>query len=268
MILVTGPTGSGKTTTLYTMMHILNTTKVNIATVEDPIEYRMQHINQSQVNSKIKFTFAKGLRALLRQDPDIIMVGEIRDKETASIAINAAMTGHLVLSTLHTNDASTTLPRLLDMGVEPFLISSTVNLIIAQRLIRKLCLNCRTSYKLKPEEVAELEKNQGINIQELTSSISKVEETKEVNKNLSDILFFKGKGCTKCGAQGYKGRVGIYEVLEITEEMRHLVSSRASTDDIFAKAREQGMITMLEDGFLKAKSGITTIEEVLRVTKE
>ncbi|MBU2575550.1 GspE/PulE family protein [Patescibacteria group bacterium] len=268
MVLVTGPTGSGKTTTLYTMMNILNTPKVNIATVEDPVEYRMPHINQSQVNPKIKFTFATGLRALLRQDPNIIMVGEIRDQETASIAINAAMTGHLVLSTLHTNDASGTLPRLLDMNVEPFLVSSTVNVIIAQRLIRKLCKHCRTSYKLKKEEVAQLEKNHGINIQELTSSLSKVEETKEVNKDLSSVLFFKGKGCTKCGAQGYKGRIGIYEVLEMSEEIKHLVASHATADDILVKAREQGMMTLLEDGFLKAKSGITTIEEILRVTKE
>ena len=268
MILVTGPTGSGKTTTLYTMMHILNTAKVNIATVEDPIEYRMPRINQSQVNSKIEFTFARGLRALLRQDPDIIMVGEIRDKETASISINAAMTGHLVLSTLHTNDAPTALPRLLDMNVEPFLIGSTVNMILAQRLVRKLCKNCITSYKLTKQEVAQLEKDHGINIQEIAAMLYRTEKADQKGQDLSNVLFFKGKGCTKCGGLGYKGRIGIYEILNMTEQMQHLIAERATAADIFNKAREQGMITMLEDGFLKAKAGITTIEEILRVIKE
>ncbi|MDP6756313.1 MAG: GspE/PulE family protein, partial [Patescibacteria group bacterium] len=275
MILVTGPTGSGKTTTLYTMVNLLNTTKVNIATVEDPIEYRMSKINQSQVNPKIEFTFAKGLRALLRQDPDIIMVGEIRDKETASIAINAAMTGHLVLSTLHTNDAPTTLPRLLDMGIEPFLVSSTVNMILAQRLVRKLCQQCISSYNLTAQEVEQMNKDHGINIENLTKMLSKAETSKEKtpkasaqNRDLSSILFFKGKGCNKCGNLGYKGRIGIYEVLDMTEEIKHLVASRATADDILAKARENGMLSMLEDGFLKAKSGITSIEELLRVIKE
>ncbi len=268
MILVTGPTGSGKTTTLYTMMGILNTPKVNIATVEDPIEYRMPRINQSQVNPKIEFTFAKGLRALLRQDPDIIMVGEIRDKETASIAINAAMTGHLVLSTLHTNDAPTTLPRLLDMGIEPFLVSSTVNMILAQRLVRKLCQKCITSYNLTKEEVLQLEKNNGINITELSNMFAASEKDANKDRDLSSILFFKGKGCNKCGNSGYKGRLGIYETLDMTEDIKHLVASRATAEEIQKKAKEKGMISMLEDGFLKAKSGVTSIEEILRVTKE
>lgn len=267
IILVTGPTGSGKTTTLYTMMNILNTPKVNISTVEDPIEYRMPRINQSQVNPKIDFTFARGLRALLRQDPNIIMVGEIRDRETASIAINAAMTGHLVLSTLHTNDAATTLPRLLDMGVEPFLVSSTVNMIIAQRLVRKLCKNCITSYSLNKKEVEQLEKNNGINISELLKILAKVEGAK-AEEEISEMLFFKGKGCTKCGGQGYKGRIGIYEVLEMSDDIKIMVSTHATSDEILSKAREHGMLKMLEDGFLKAKKGITSIEEVLRVTKE
>jgi len=268
IILVTGPTGSGKTTTLYTMMNILNTPKVNISTIEDPIEYRMPKINQSQVNPKIDFTFAKGLRALLRQDPNIIMVGEIRDKETASIAINAAMTGHLVLSTLHTNDAPTALPRLIDMGIEPFLVSSTVNIIIAQRLVRKLCKHCIASYNLSDKEIEELEKNNGINLEDLSDSLSRAEGAKSESEKISTMLFFKGKGCTKCGGQGYKGRVGIYEVLEMTEEIKQLVASHATSDQILEKAKEQGMIRMLEDGFLKAKSGTTSIEEVLRVTKE
>ena len=268
MILVTGPTGSGKTTSLYTMMDLLNTPKVNISTIEDPIEYRMPRINQSQVNPKIDFTFAKGLRALLRQDPDIIMVGEIRDKETASIAINAAMTGHLVLSTLHTNDAATALPRLLDMDIEPFLVSSTVNLILAQRLVRKLCKNCMTSYSPTKEEILSFEKDHGINMQKLSERLAKAEGAQNSEKEITSMLFFKGKGCTKCAGLGYKGRIGIYEVMDMTEEIKHMVASRAMAGDILAKAREQGTITMLEDGFLKAKAGITTIEEVLRVTKE
>jgi len=268
MLLVTGPTGSGKTTTLYTMMDVLNTPKVNISTVEDPIEYRMPRINQSQVSPKIGFTFANGLRSLLRQDPDIIMVGEIRDKETAGIAINAAMTGHLVLSTLHTNDAPSTLPRLLDMGIEPFLVSSTVNMILAQRLVRKICKDCVTSYTLQPKEIEQLEKDHEINIKELEAAINKAEGSESENKNFGSILFFKGKGCTKCGNQGFKGRVGIYEVLSMSEEIKVLITTRASADEIKAKSREQGMISMLEDGLLKAKAGITTIEEVLRVTKE
>ncbi len=268
MILVTGPTGSGKTTTLYTMMHILNTPKVNISTIEDPIEYRMPRINQSQVNPKIEFTFARGLRALLRQDPNIIMVGEIRDSETANIAVNAAMTGHLVLSTLHTNDAPTTLPRLVDMGIEPFLVSTTVNLIMAQRLVRKLCKNCLASYSLTPEEQKRLEKDHGIDLKALMALVAKAEGDTTGSEDVGSILFFKGKGCNKCGGQGYKGRIGIYEVMPLTDAMKHLVSSGATAEAIRDEARKEGMITILEDGFLKAKEGTTSIEEVLRVTKE
>ena len=268
MILVTGPTGSGKTTTLYTMMDIVNTPGVNIATVEDPIEYRMPRINQSQVQPKIEFTFAAGLRSLLRQDPDIIMVGEIRDKETATIAINAAMTGHLVLSTLHTNDAPSTLPRLLDMGIESFLVSTTVNMILAQRLVRKICKHCITSYTLKDEEIKVLEQTHDISFETITKMIAKTEESSVEGKKASGMLFFKGKGCNKCGGQGYKGRIGIYEVLNMTEEIKDLVATKADAEAIQAKAEEQGMLSILQDGFLKAKSGQTTIEEVLRVTKE
>ncbi|MEK7125551.1 MAG: GspE/PulE family protein [Patescibacteria group bacterium] len=268
IILVTGPTGSGKTTTLYTMIDILNTPGVNIATVEDPIEYRMPRVNQSQVNPKIGFTFAGGLRALLRQDPNIIMVGEIRDKETAGIAINAAMTGHLVLSTLHTNDAPTALPRLLDMGIEPFLVSSTTNMILAQRLVRKVCQHCITSFNLKPEEIAGLEKDHSLDLKTLLTKIATAESDPNAAQNFSEILFFRGKGCNKCGHSGYKGRIGIYEVLAMSDEIKSLVNTRSDSDTLRAKARAHGMITMLEDGFLKAKSGITTIEEILRVTKE
>jgi len=267
MLLVTGPTGSGKTTTLYTMMDILNTSEVNIATIEDPIEYRMPRINQSQVNPKIKFTFAAGLRSLLRQDPDIIMVGEIRDQETGNIAVNAAMTGHLVLSTLHTNDAPTALPRLLDMDIEPFLVASTVNIIIAQRLVRKICKHCIASYSLNQEEVKELQDEFHINLEHVTKTLAEAEKT-EAEQDLTQVLFFKGKGCNKCGGQGYKGRIGIYEVLAMTETIKDMVTSQKDSDTIREKAREEGMATMLEDGFLKAKSGVTTIEEVLRVTKE
>ena len=268
MILVTGPTGSGKTTTLYTMMHLLNKAEVNIATVEDPIEYRMPRVNQSQVNPKIKFTFAGGLRALLRQDPDIIMVGEIRDSETAEIAMNAAMTGHLVLSTLHTNDAPTTLPRLMEMGIEPFLVATTTNIIVAQRLVRKLCQYCIASYNLNAEESKQMEKDYGIDFSKITQTLLTAEAAANKDKDISSILFFKGKGCTKCGNKGYKGRVGIYEILPMSEEIKSLVTTRASSREIMAKARELGMLTMLEDGFLKAKSGVTSIEEVLRVTMQ
>lgn len=268
MILVTGPTGSGKTTTLYTMMDIINKPGVNIATVEDPIEYRMPRINQSQVQPKIKFTFAAGLRALLRQDPDIIMVGEIRDKETATIAINAAMTGHLVLSTLHTNDAPSTLPRLLDMGIESFLVSTTVNMILAQRLVRKICKHCITSYTLKDKEIKLLEQAHDISFETITKMIAKTENASKKENDPKGMLFFKGKGCNKCGNQGYKGRIGIYEVLNMSDEIKELVATQADAEAIKAKAIEQGMLSILEDGFLKAKAGLTTIEEVLRVTKE
>ncbi|MFH1456879.1 MAG: ATPase, T2SS/T4P/T4SS family [Patescibacteria group bacterium] len=266
MILVTGPTGSGKTTTLYTIMHMINKPGVNITTVEDPVEYRMPRINQSQVNPKIGYTFANGLRSFLRQDPDIIMVGEIRDNETADIAVNAAMTGHLVLSTLHTNDAATALPRLDDMKVEPFLIASTTNVIIAQRLVRKICKHCIMSYNLSKETEEQLEKQFDIN--ELKKILQKQGVLKSSKETLSSLLFYKGKGCKQCGNSGYKGRIGIYEVLEITEEIGKLILKRAATEEINKKAKEEGMSTMSQDGFLKAKQGITSIEEIIRVTQE
>jgi type IV pilus assembly protein PilB len=266
MILVTGPTGSGKTTTLYTVLNLLNTPEVNISTVEDPIEYRMPRVNQSQINPKIGFTFAMGLRALLRQDPDIIMVGEIRDKETAEIAVHAAMTGHLVLSTLHTNDAITTLPRLHDMNIPSFLIATTTNVIIAQRLVRKICPNCIQSYNLSKDNVEEL--NKSLNVPTLLKTLEQEKAILNAKQGLKSILFYRGKGCKKCNNTGYKGRIGIYEILEISEEIGNLILKKADTKDIRDQALKEGLLTIVEDGFIKAKNGITTIEEIMRVTKE
>jgi type IV pilus assembly protein PilB len=266
MILVTGPTGSGKTTTLYTVMNILNTPKVNISTIEDPIEYRMQHVNQSQVNVKINFTFALGLRALLRQDPDIIMVGEIRDEETAEIAVHAAMTGHLLLSTLHTNDAVTTLPRLTQMNIPSFLVASTTNIILAQRLVRKICTNCIQSFNLDKEVIDELKKQ--LNIPDILEKLEKNKIIFNAKKGLETLLFYHGKGCKKCNDTGYKGRIGIYEALEITDELSELILRNASPNELKKQAESQGMLSIVEDGFIKAKSGVTTIEEIMRVTKE
>lgn len=265
MILVTGPTGSGKSTTLYTVLNILNRPEVNISTIEDPIEYHLPNINQSQVASKIGFTFANGLRTLLRQDPDIIMVGEIRDEETAEIAIHSAMTGHLVLSTLHTNDAATTIPRFTEMGIPTFLISTTVNLIIAQRLVRKICQNCIESYQLSHENIEEIERI--FNVPKLLETLVQ-EGAIAKSELLKDLLFYRGKGCKKCDKSGYKGRIGIYEVLEITDEVKELINNKATAKDIEKFATDNGMIKMFEDGVIKAKSGITSLEEILRVAKE
>lgn len=264
MILVTGPTGSGKTTTLYAVMDILNTKDVNIATIEDPIEYRMPRINQTQVKPQIGLTFASGLRSLVRQDPDIIMVGEIRDNETASLAINAALTGHLVLSTLHTNSAAGALPRLLDMKVEPFLVSSTTNVILAQRLVRKLCPDSREEYTLLPDQVASLQKQYDI---KRILEVLKEKKVVATNASWTDIKFFRPKPTKDC-PEGYKGRLGIFEVLRVSEEIKKLITSQATSDDIQKQGIKEGMITMLEDGFMKVARGITAIEEILRVTKE
>jgi len=266
IILVTGPTGSGKTTTLYTILNILNTPEVNISTIEDPIEYRMAHVNQSQVNSKIGYTFASGLRAFLRQDPDIILVGEIRDEETAEIAVNAAMTGHLVLSTIHTNSATTTMPRMSEMGVPPFLIATTINIIIAQRLVRKICPHCIQSYTLEKEQILDLEKQ--LNIENILKTMEKEKIILDSKKGLESMLFYRGKGCKRCNNSGYKGRIGIYEILENDEELSSLIIKRATTNEINNHAIKNGMLSIVEDGFIKAINGITTIEEILRVTKE
>ena len=265
MILVTGPTGSGKTTTLYSMMAMLNTAEVNIATIEDPIEYRMPRINQSQVKPKIGYTFATGLRSLVRQDPDIIMVGEIRDEETVEMAIHSALTGHLVLSTLHTMNAAGAPARLVNMKAKPFLVASTLNIIIAQRLARKICSNCVEEYKLDKAVVQTLEKEFDIDniIQVLVR-----EKVLETAKPLSEITFHRGKGCEHCNLQGYKGRVGFFEALESTEAIKDLIVANAPSDKINAQAVADGMITMVQDGFIKAVNGVTTIDEILRVTKE
>jgi type IV pilus assembly protein PilB len=263
MILVTGPTGCGKTTTLYTVMDILNTPDVNISTVEDPIEYRMPRINQTQVNPKIGLTFANGLRSLLRQDPDILMVGEIRDDETASLAINAALTGHLVLSTLHTNSAAGSLPRLLDMKAEPFLIASTVNCIEAQRLVRRLH-ETKEKYRLDKIQVESIRKE--INMDKLLEALRQ-EKIISGKDELQDVDFFRPVASADC-PDGYKDRIGIHEVMEITETIRQLVIKRASSDEIEKQARSEGMLTMVEDGFVKAARGLTSIEEVLRATQE
>ncbi len=252
MILVTGPTGSGKSTTLYTILSQINTPEVNINTVEDPIEYTMPRVNQTQVSTGIGLTFATGLRSFLRQDPDIIMVGEIRDNETADIAINAAMTGHLVLSTLHTNDSSGAIPRLIDMQVESFLVASTLNVVIAQRLVRKLCNTCKKEYKMDPKALKILDEQYN---------------KKGVNKKIENNKYYKAVGCEYCN-NGYKGRIGIYEILEIDDKIKELITKKESGEIIQKIAQENGMSLMIEDGLAKATEGITSIEEVLRVVKE
>lgn len=264
MILITGPTGSGKTTTLYSIMDIINTPEVNIATIEDPIEYRMPRINQTQVKPQIGLTFAAGLRSLVRQDPDIVMVGEIRDNETASLSINASLTGHLVLSTLHTNSAAGALPRLLDMKVEPFLVASTANVIIAQRLVRKLNKENAKSYLLTKDEIKTL--NKQYDLEKLFNALQLKGVVKKTDA-WENISFYR-PGTSKDCPDGYKGRIGIFEVLPVTERIKKLITSQASSDDIQNAAIEEGMTTMLEDGFMKAAKGITSIEEIMRVTKE
>jgi type IV pilus assembly protein PilB len=248
MVLVTGPTGSGKTTTLYSVLNILITTEVKICTVEDPVEYGMKRVNQTQINPAAGLTFAAGLRSLLRHDPDIIMVGEIRDEETAEMAIHSALTGHLVLSTLHTNDAAGTIPRLIDMGAEGFLVASTVNLVIAQRLVRKICTSCIEPYLLSDDKM---------------QYISQYVENGEVTNK-----FYHGRGCDECNGKGYKGRIGIYEILEVNEEIRQLIIKKVSAEDIGKVAMKNGMTPLIRDGINKASGGITTIEEVLRVIRE
>lgn len=245
IILVTGPTGSGKTVTLYSALTRLNTLDKNITTAEEPIEYDFPGINQVSVNEEIGYTFAKALRAFLRQDPNIIMVGEIRDGETADIAIKAALTGHLVLSTLHTNDASSTVTRIIDMGIEPYLLAPTLALVEAQRLVRRICPKCKEPVSLTPEMIGKLGMDP---------------------KEFEGVTLYKGKGCLECNNTGYKGRVGIFEVLPVTSEIRELILKRASNDEIKQKAVELGMTTLRSDGVAKIKQGMTTIEEIIRET--
>lgn len=263
MILTTGPTGSGKTTTLYSLLDILNTPEVNISTVEDPVEYQMQRVNQTQVKPEIGFTFSMGLRALVRQDPDIIMVGEIRDGETASLGVNAALTGHLVLSTLHTNSAAGAMPRLVDMGVEPFLIVSTVEVVIGQRLVRKLC-NTSDKYTLSSAEVKKL--GETADLDKVLSALIE-ENIVKPNAKWSDVSFYHPSKSAEC-EDGYAGRVGIYEVFKVSSTIKDLVMKGATADQLEEQARTEGMMTMLEDGIFKAAQGLTTIEDVLRVVSE
>lgn len=266
MTLITGPTGSGKSTTLYTILTKLNIKGVNISTIEDPIEYRILGINQMQVNPKIGLTFAVGLRSLLRQDPNIIMIGEIRDLETSEEAIHAAMTGHIVLSTLHTNNAAGAIPRLLDMGVESYLIASTVNTVVGQRLVRKVCQDCKIERHLDEEVLASLRRD--FDLDQLVA-VMKKEGVLEPNvATLAEVEFYEGQGCEKCGHTGFRGRMGIYEVLDVTEAIGRLILERASTSQIERAAVEHGMALMWQDGFIKAHLGLTTIAEVLRVSKE
>jgi type IV pilus assembly protein PilB len=263
LILTTGPTGSGKTTTLYTLLDLLNTPNVNISTIEDPVEYQMDRINQTQVKPEIGFTFANGLRSLVRQDPDIIMVGEIRDNETASLAINAALTGHLVLSTLHTNSAAGAMPRLMDMKIEPFLIVSTIKVIIAQRLIRRLN-NTKEKYLLTKPEIESLGKI--VNLERVLSFLKK-EKIIGDKDTMETIYFYKPKASTD-SKDGFSGRVCICEVLKMSPTIKELVISGKSDDVINEQAKKEGMLSMIEDGIFKAVQGVTTIEEVLRVISE
>ena len=264
IILVTGPTGSGKTTTLYTVLDLLNTPEVNICTIEDPIEYQMPRINQTQVKSEIGFTFASGLRSLMRQDPDIIMVGEIRDQETASLAINAALTGHLVLATVHTNSAAGTIARLIDMGVETFLMVSTLRVAVGQRLVRTVHPDMREPYTLSANERSDLSKH--VDLDHVLETL-KAEQIVKENATWNTIPFYRLKDGVS-NDDGYKGRVGIHEVLPFSTAIKDMVMSDANADQIEAQARKEGMLTMLEDGIYKAARGVTTIEEVLRVINE
>ena len=254
MVLVTGPTGSGKTTTLYAIIDKIKSEAINIVTLEDPVEYRMTTINQAQVHPKINFTFATGLRSIVRQDPDVIMIGEIRDYETADMAIHSALTGHVVLSTLHTNDAAGAIPRLIDMKIEPFLINSSVNCVVAQRLCRRICENCR-----EPLEIEIGEK-------ELAEKELKIMPPQE--KRPGNLQFFHGKGCSNCNNSGYKGRIGIFEVFDLTDDLKEMVAKQTSGTTLGAQAIKNGMVTMKQDGVLKAIEGLTTLEEVWRVTKD
>ena len=256
MLISCGPTGSGKTTTLYALMNMLNKPQVNITTIEDPIEYNMRYVNQTQVNPQANMTFASGLRALLRQDPNIIMVGEIRDAETADIAVQAALTGHLLLSSLHTNDAPTAIPRFFDFNVPPFLVGSVLNVIIAQRLVRKICPTCIYSYDADPSLQAVVQKQ----LKELDLPSDKIKAPK---------IIYRGKGCSLCGGTGYRGRFGIFEVLEVTENIKTFITGKDfDLQSLRAAARKAGMISMFEDGLAKVEVAQTTLEEVLRVIRE
>ena len=280
MILVTGPTGSGKSTSLFSVLSMLNTPEVNISTIEDPVEYKIPGVNQTQTNSKAGMTFASGLRALLRQDPNIIMVGEIRDGETANLGVQAALTGHLVFSTLHTNNAATCLPRLLDMGIEPFLIASTVKAVVGQRLVRRLCMNCRQSYVPDQTEVAEIVRLfhlapgqnfyyiHQLEAQAIVQKVGGETPWGTTDTTIATLWQPNPNGCDECNHTGFKGRVGIYEVLGTSREIQKMIIGGNTSNEIQDQAVAEGMTTMLTDGLIKAIRGNTTVEEVLRVTKE
>ncbi len=257
MLLVTGPTGSGKSTTLYAILNILNKIGVNIVTLEDPVEYYIEGVNQSQINPDIGLTFASGLRSILRQDPNIIMVGEIRDRETAELAVHSALTGHLVFSTLHTNDAIGALPRLLDMGVEAFLLTASLNGVAAQRLVRKICLDCKTEISI-PEEVKKM----------FLTELQDLPDAEAKQLNLSELKMYAGKGCKICSTTGYRGRIAIFEFLPLSEPIKNMILEKQSISKIRDQARSEGMISMKQDGLIKVLHGMTTLEEVIRVTKE
>ncbi|MCA9379103.1 type II/IV secretion system protein, partial [Candidatus Dojkabacteria bacterium] len=263
ILLITGPTGSGKTQTLASSLAILNTQEVNILTVEDPVEIRVDGVTQVQVNPEVGLTFASALRAFLRQDPDIIMVGEIRDAETADLAVQAALTGHLVLATLHTNSAAGALPRLLDMGVQPFLLSSTINVIVAQRLVRRLCDDCKQPVESTEEEMRVLHESldplHGLDLKESSG------EMLHFDSNTTKVKLYKPVGCPKCADSGYQGRIGIFELMTVTEKIGKMIMGHQSAAEISAQAQQDGMLTMVQDGYIKALDGMTTISEVLRV---
>ena len=279
MILVTGPTGSGKSTSLFSVLSELNTPDVNISTIEDPVEYKIPGVNQTQTNAKAGMTFASGLRALLRQDPNIIMVGEIRDGETANLGVQAALTGHLVFSTLHTNNAATCLPRLLDMGIEPFLIASTVKAVIGQRLVRRLCMHCRQQYVPDAGELAYIVQMfnlkqgsmQRLHALEQQAAADKIGGSTPLGSTDVTIQYLwrpNPEGCDECGHNGFKGRVGIYEVLGISIPIQKMITANATSNEIQQQAITEGMVTMQTDGFIKSLRGVTTLEEVLRATRE
>ena len=266
MMLITGPTGSGKTTTIYAVLTILNKDEVNISTLEDPVEYEIKGINQAQVRPKIGFSFANGLRSLLRQDPNIIMVGEIRDEETASLAINAALTGHLVLSTLHTNDALGTIFRLLDMGIESFLLASTLKTVVAQRLTRRLCKACKQPLKVPGEELADI--RQELNQIPISVLKQEIENFVSVDDFLEKAVFYQAKGCSRCEETGYRGRISIGEAIDINEQLKDILNEDMNNLTLETIKKSQDFISIKQDGYLKAAQGITTIEEVLRVIED
>jgi len=258
LILATGPTGCGKTTTLYALLQLLNREKVNIITLEDPVEYLIEGINQSQIKPEINYDFARGLRHVLRQDPDIIMVGEIRDEETAFLVSHAALTGHIVLSTLHTNDALGGIPRLIDLGIKPYLVPAALSCIIAQRLVRRLCQYCKKEVRPK-KEINDLI------LKEVESLSPRAKEAVKIKKPLT---VFEASGCKRCNKEGFSGRIAVFEVVEMTDQLSEIILREPTIENFQQEARCQGMITMFQDGILKALRGVTTIEEVLRVAEE